>query len=826
MKLAPLCVLLVMALGLTAACGPSDDASSSPPEPTRTTRAALDPGPCGTATLTASPSGQQLPGTQVTLTAGSTGCPNPLYEFWVLPPGGSWTIIGAYATSSTFTWDTTALAPGNYELGVWAKDTSSTTSTYDASAVASYALGPSCASVTVTPSPAGPQAPGTQITLTASSNGCPNPLYEFWVLPPGGSWTSLGAYGTSSTFTWDTTGLTPGTYVLGIWAKDASSPTSSAYDVSATANYPLGRACASASLGASPAGPQVPGTQITLSASSTGCPTPLYEFWVLPPGGSWTIIGAYSTAATFTWDTTGLSPGAYELGVWAKDSESATSTFDVSATASYSVGRTCAAASLTASPTGQQLPGTQVTLHRRKHGLPDPAPRVLGASAGRKLDDHRAVQQRRHVHLEHQRSARRRVSARRLGEGLAVADLDVRRERGRRVRARPLVLRGNARSVPGKPAEPRGSGDPELGGNGLPKPALRVLGSSARRKLDALGRLDERGHPALGHQRSRPGQLSARRLGEGRRLADLELRLLDGARIHAYPTAMRGADAQRAGPFRRVEPLLGQRIPLLRLDPATARSRPGHHRARDGVRHPRPGARRQRRGDRCRERHDRGPPRARKRAHVLRRQLRRGRQRRATDARAHRDERVPPHGAYGPDALAGVRPGRRRDARRARQRGHGRQHAARRDADRARQPRDGLGRDAAGDAAGPPGHHGHDGGLRRYGDAARHHERARDGILRRSERPDGDARDAPGDNRIFLRSRAQRRRGARRGRKERGVLAASLPLLGELPFAARRDDGTRRLLRPVVRRMARGEQRPGPGDPQRQRRRGHRRHRR
>ncbi len=361
------CVAMVLAVGVLAGCGSTSDPQGRP-EPTRTTGAALgDDGgdggqyTCAIATLTASPAGQHAPGTQVTLSAGSTGCPSPLYEFWILPPGGSWSVLQAYGNSATFNWDTTGLAPGDYELGVWAKDASSPTTSYDTTATTSYALGASCATVSVIPSPAGPQVPGTQITLTAASTGCSNPLYEFWVLPPGGSWTSLGPYGGSATFTWDTTGLAPGVYELGVWAKDATSPTST-YDVSGTASYSIGRTCAAVSLDAAPAGLHVPGTQVALTAASSGCPTPLYEFWVLPPGGGWTSLVAYGAAATFTWNTTGLAPGLYELGVWTKDSESPTSNYDASATAAYALCASCDTVTLGDSPGRPLHRGTQVSL--------------------------------------------------------------------------------------------------------------------------------------------------------------------------------------------------------------------------------------------------------------------------------------------------------------------------------------------------------------------------------------------------------------------------------------------------------------------------------
>lgn len=39
----------------------------------------------------------------------------------------------------------------------------------------------------------------------------------------------------------------------------------------------------------------------------------------------WTLKQAYSASGTFTWDTTGLSPGPWQIGVWAKQAGSTAS---------------------------------------------------------------------------------------------------------------------------------------------------------------------------------------------------------------------------------------------------------------------------------------------------------------------------------------------------------------------------------------------------------------------------------------------------------------------------------------------------------------------
>src|SRR6266498_2828809 len=86
--------------------------------------------PCTNATLLAAPPSPQAPGTAVTLTGGAT-CPAPgEFRFWILPPGGVWTILRDYSPTTTYSWDTTGRALGSYGLEVDARNQGST-NTYE-----------------------------------------------------------------------------------------------------------------------------------------------------------------------------------------------------------------------------------------------------------------------------------------------------------------------------------------------------------------------------------------------------------------------------------------------------------------------------------------------------------------------------------------------------------------------------------------------------------------------------------------------------------------------------------------------------------------------
>jgi hypothetical protein len=87
-------------------------------------------------------------GRRVTITGSASGCPNPLYKFWMLAPGSStWQLVQTYSFgSASFSWDTTSHPAGTYRFSVWARDTSSTgkysnrLGTWDAYSAISYTL--------------------------------------------------------------------------------------------------------------------------------------------------------------------------------------------------------------------------------------------------------------------------------------------------------------------------------------------------------------------------------------------------------------------------------------------------------------------------------------------------------------------------------------------------------------------------------------------------------------------------------------------------------------------------------------------------------------
>ena len=296
---------------------------------------------CSGVTASGDPASPVLGGTTVAVSATSI-CPDPspLYEFWVKAPGSSvYKVAQAYSTSDTLHWNTTGLAPGTYQLSVWVRDAqvpgiygnaSGRWDAYDAHLTYTVQSKP-CSGVSATTAPATAAMKGMSVTLTASAPSCPTPLYEYWILPPGGTMYTLArSYSSDPAFAWSTTGLKTGVYRINVWVRDNSSLGRfgnkygrwDAYNASLT--YSVTAGCPSVTQSASPSGTAAAGTPVTVTAAAPGCSSPLYEFWILAPGAKlYTLKQAYGSSPTLAWDTTGLAPGTYRINVWVRDSTSA-----------------------------------------------------------------------------------------------------------------------------------------------------------------------------------------------------------------------------------------------------------------------------------------------------------------------------------------------------------------------------------------------------------------------------------------------------------------------------------------------------------------------
>jgi spore germination protein YaaH len=355
--------------------------ASAPTSSLASTRLPYTLAACSAVSLASSPASPQMPGPTVTLT-GTATCPGtPQYRFWIHKPDGTVSVVQDYGASNTFIWNTAGLPLGVYGLRVDARDAGATTTGYEAVAMANYALSdPLCTAPTVAIDPPGPQGAGSFISFSATTTTCPHPLFEFWLLPPGtsSSWILLQGYGSSSSYRWNSTGAPAGDYNVQVWAKDVYSGSTVStdrgiYDAFTAVTDSLSSApCSTPALSAAPASPAMVGAQVAITASATCAhANPLYAFWMRPAGSSsWRQVQAYSTSATYNWNSAGAAPGTETFGVWVRDtssvgtSQSSLGGFDANASIPYSVTvPSCASVSVAPTPTSvTHGSGTHVTI--------------------------------------------------------------------------------------------------------------------------------------------------------------------------------------------------------------------------------------------------------------------------------------------------------------------------------------------------------------------------------------------------------------------------------------------------------------------------------
>ena len=137
----------------------------------------------------------------------------------------------------------------------------------------------------------------------------------------------------AGTWNWSTAGLAPGAYTVHVWANQTGDPTA-AWEAYGSSVVTL-TGCATAAL--SPSGSSPVGTTIVFTGSSTGCPTPVYEFWLQDTGGAWHMEQAFALGKTWSWDSTGWARGVYHIHVWANQQGADTSSWEAYGAATYTL---------------------------------------------------------------------------------------------------------------------------------------------------------------------------------------------------------------------------------------------------------------------------------------------------------------------------------------------------------------------------------------------------------------------------------------------------------------------------------------------------------
>jgi hypothetical protein len=142
----------------------------------------------------------------------------------------------SFSTDPTWSWSTAGLAPGAYSVHVWANQSGDSTASWEANGSSSITL-TGCTAAMISPA-AGTGPVGTPVTFTASSSGCPNPIYEFWLQDTSGGWTMVQTFGAGTTWQWSTVNLPKGTYNVHVWANQQGADTST-WEIYGSATFTL-----------------------------------------------------------------------------------------------------------------------------------------------------------------------------------------------------------------------------------------------------------------------------------------------------------------------------------------------------------------------------------------------------------------------------------------------------------------------------------------------------------------------------------------------------------------------------------------------------------
>jgi uncharacterized protein YkwD len=231
-----------------------------------------------------------------------------------------------------------------------------------------YTFG-ACTSATASAGPPSPSTAGTLVIVTGTATGCANPQYEFWLMYPNGTWHMLQGFG-AATWSWDTSKFAPGTYTIHVWANN-SGDSQAAYQAFGSTTYiVLKNACTSAGLTLTGLASRPAGSAIDFTASSGGCLNPAYEYWVGDSKGRWTLKRPFGSDPTWTWNTSGLAPGIYEVHVWANNAGDPTASWEAYASSTVTL-TGCVSATINPA-SGSATVGTPMAFAASATGCPNP----------------------------------------------------------------------------------------------------------------------------------------------------------------------------------------------------------------------------------------------------------------------------------------------------------------------------------------------------------------------------------------------------------------------------------------------------------------------
>jgi hypothetical protein len=148
------------------------------------------------------------------------------------------------------------------------------------------------------------------------------------------SW-HLGRTWGPSAWNWDTTGLDPGNYTIHAWTNQ-SGASQATYEAIGSAPVTL-TGCTAATVTPSNTSSNV-GTAVLFTVAPVTCSgTPVFEYWVQYPDGTWHLGMTFTTSNTWNWVTTNLAKGTYVIHVWVNNQGADTSTHETIAATNHTL---------------------------------------------------------------------------------------------------------------------------------------------------------------------------------------------------------------------------------------------------------------------------------------------------------------------------------------------------------------------------------------------------------------------------------------------------------------------------------------------------------
>ena len=195
---------------------------------------------------------------------------------------------------------------------------------------------PPASAVTLTPSVASPATIGASVTFNAAaSGGSGSYQYKFLLRAPGGTLNTARDYSSAASWSWNTTGLVAGSYQVVVYARNVGSTKN--YETYRSLSYGLATPASAVTLTPSVASPAKIGTMVTFnSVASGGSGKYQYRYYLRAPGGALNLVRDYSATASWSWNTSGLAVGTYQVVVYARNVGS-TKSYETYKSLSYSL---------------------------------------------------------------------------------------------------------------------------------------------------------------------------------------------------------------------------------------------------------------------------------------------------------------------------------------------------------------------------------------------------------------------------------------------------------------------------------------------------------